>query len=44
MVDIINSHTAIISTMFHLDMRKIVTILFVVILLGYGIFFLAAIL
>ncbi|MHB1709182.1 MAG: hypothetical protein ACYCT2_06895 [Thermoplasmataceae archaeon] len=44
MADIINSHVAIISTMLHLDMRKIVTILVVVILLGYGIFFLAAIL
>ncbi len=44
MVYIINSHAAIINTMFHLDMRKIVTILVVVILLGYGIFFLAAIL
>jgi|GEM_PF-3221321 hypothetical protein len=44
MAEIINSHSAIIGIMFHLDMRKIVTILIVVILLGYGVFFLAAIL
>ena len=44
MADIVNSHGAIISTMFQMGVRKIVTILVVVILLGYGIFFLAAIL